>query len=188
MLLRKEQPVSSHKRGNCPYQPSFDLRRNIAKVVANYSLVAFWKNILLDIFVTHETPNYFQGDPTCFLGLLSELLKHCIDSLAEGEICIRIDHDSIHKKNNCDTELSIIITTRSTELKNLSGDDHLQPSYNDADKNRALKTFASILRIEQLCRCFAGDIKKQKLDDRKTQYTVSLVLQQSHPARMLYLA
>lgn len=189
MYLRKYLPVNNRKREACCYQPYFDLRRNIAKVIANYAIGAVQKNILLDIFVDHETPNYFQGDLTGLLGLLSELFKHCIESLEEGEICIRINHESPHKNNNCETELSIIITTHNaTGTKNLPQVDQFSQLCNDSDKNEALKSYATYLRIQHLCSYFSGNIKKQKLDDRKTQYTVSLILQQADSTRMLYLA
>jgi hypothetical protein len=188
MYTSRDLPVSNPTREAFRYQPFFDLRKNIAKVVADYTLAAIQKNILLDIFISHETPNYYQGDLTGFSRLLSELLKICIDSLAEGEICIRIDHDSIHKTNNCDTELAInIITFNSTEIKN-KPEDNLSSFEEENKENSALKTFASILLIQHLCRYFNGDIRKRKLDDRKTQYSVNLILQRSHPARMLYQA
>ena len=181
MYLSRDLPISDPKQEAFRYQPFIDLRKNIAQVIAGYTMIAIQKNILLDIFVSHETPNYFQGDLTVFSELLSELLKHCIESLAEGEICIRIDHESIHKKNNCDTELAIIITTyNSVEVNNLSEYNHLPSIFNEEEKRGALRTFASILRIQRLCRYFTGDIKKQKLDGRKTQYSIALVLQRAY--------
>jgi hypothetical protein len=188
MYTSRDLPVSNPTREAFRYQPFFDLRKNIAKVVADYTLAAIQKNILLDIFISHETPNYYQGDLTGFSRLLSELLKHCIDSLDEGDIRIRIEHESIHKKNNCDTELAINITTSSsTEFKTLR-EDNRPILINEKGKNSSLKTFASILLIQHLCRYFNGDIKKQKLDYQKTQYSVNLILQRAHPARMFYLA
>ena len=188
MLLRKDLPAGNRKREAFRYQPSFNLRKNIAKVVANYSIFAVQKNILLDIFVDHETPNYFQGDLTCFLGLLSELFKHCIKSLDGGEMCIRINHDSVHKNNNCETELSITVTTYSTTgIKDLAEVSHFSQLYNAEDKNSALKRYASFLRIQHLCGYFSGNFSTQRLDDRKTQFAVSLALQQTHPIRPLHL-
>lgn len=189
MLLRKDRPGSGREREVCHYQPFFDLRRNIAKVITNYSIIAVQKNILLDIFVAHETPNYFQGDLTNLLELLSELFKHSIKSMADGEICIRINHESLHKSNNCETELSIITTTRSTtRSKNPLSDSIPPPSNNAAPADTALNNFSSFLRLQHLCSYFGGNITRQKLDDRKTQYTVSLILQQANPARLFYLA
>lgn len=189
MYLSKEIPFRNQKREAFRYQPSFDLRKNIAKVVADYSILAVQKNILLDIFVDHETPNYFKGDLNCFLGLVSELLRHCIESLNEGEICIRINHESIHKNNNCKAELSLVVTTRGkTGRNNLPEINSYSQLNNAVDKSLATKRYASFLRIQHLCSYFGGKFTTLKLKDQKTKYSVTFVLQQVHPHRMLHLA
>ena len=93
------------------YQPSFDLRKNIARVIAHYSMEAIGKGIMLDIYVDHEIPNYFHGYVNCFVEIFSKMLKICIASMDEGEITIRIQQESVHQTNNCKTALSVSMTT-----------------------------------------------------------------------------
>jgi hypothetical protein len=188
MYLSKEQSFSSCKREALQYQPSFDLRKNIAKVVAHYSMAAVQKGITLDIFVAHETPNYFYGNVSCFLVMLSQLLKHCIDSLDAGEISIRIYHESLHQSNSSETELSIITTTHnSTKLNNFAGDNCLPRLSGPADRKIQLNCYASLEHINHFCNYFDGNFSMQKLEDREIQYIVTFILQQAHPARILHL-
>jgi hypothetical protein len=73
------------------------LRKKIATVVAYHFPSAVQKGITLVIFFSPETPNYFQGNASCFLVMLSQLLKHVIESLKQGDLSIRIYHDSLHR-------------------------------------------------------------------------------------------
>jgi len=189
MFLRKELPVNDSKCEALRYQPSFDLRKNIAKVVAYYTLVAVQKGITLDLFVSSETPNYFHGSVSCFLVMLAQLLKHAIESLDHGNICIRISHDSLHQSNSCQTELSIIITMQNPKKPD-SFSIVAQPAglSNCAEGKIPFNGDIALHRIKHLCNYFDGSFSLQKLDNRKIQYCVTFVLHRAHSVRMLHSA
>jgi hypothetical protein len=189
MFLRKKLPVNDSKLEALRYQPSFELRKNIATVVAYYTLAAVQKGITLDLFVSSETPNYFHGNVSCFMVILSQLLKHGIESLDDqGDICIRISDDSLHQSNSCETELSIIITIHNPiKPDHFSGVNRFSRLTVSANGNIQLNGDIGLQRIKHLCNYFDGNFSMQKLDDRKTQYLVSFVLHQAHPVRMLNL-
>ena len=183
MNLDRNFAAGNCKREALRYQPFFDLRKNIAKVVAHYTMTAVQKGISLDIFVAHETPNYFHGNVSCFLLLLSQLLKHAIDSLDQGEISIRIYHDSLHQTNDCDAELSIIITTHNPRYS-MDFPHAGQPLelVNSTGRRTNSKSHAALIRIKDLCGYFAGNLTWQNLTPQKTQYFLTCILQQTHPA------
>jgi hypothetical protein len=187
MFIENDVPVSKKKGEAFRYQPYFDLRKNIAKVVSYYSMTAVKKGITLDIFVAQETPNYFQGNLTLFLGLLAQLLQYCIEALDGGEICIRVNHESLHQNNNCETELSITITTCNHKQTDTPMDNTLPQICQAVGKSIPLRSYTTLHHIKQLCQDIDGSLTMRRFDDRKNQYHVSLILQQAHPARMLYL-
>jgi hypothetical protein len=187
MYLSKELLSNDLKREALRYQPSFDLRKNIAKVIACYSIAAVQKGITLDIFVSPETPNYFQGNVSSFLMMLSQLLNHCIATLHQGNICIRISHDSLHQSNSCETELSILITSHNPTKPNIVARVKQFPQISDcADRAIRFNGDISLHRINHLCNYFAGSFSMQKLDEQKIQYLVTFILQQTHPASMVH--
>ena len=187
MYLSKELSTSARKREALRYQPSFDLRKNIAKVVAYYSIAAVQNGITLDIFVSPETPNYFQGNVSCFLMMLSQLLNHCIASLHHGNLCIRVSHDSLHQSNSYETELSIVITSHNPTTLNSIAEVNRYPQLSDcADRRTRFNDDISLYQINHLCNYFAGSFSMQKLDEQKTQYLVTFTLQQTHPASMIH--
>ena len=119
--------------------------------------------------------------------MLSQLLKHGIDSLDQGEISIRIYYDTLHKNNSCETELSITITiSNSTKLNNFAEFKQFPRLSDSTDKKILLNTYLSLHRINHLCEYFDGNFSVKKLDDRKIQYLVTYVLQQAHPVLMLH--
>lgn len=189
MFVSRELPVNDSRREALRYQPSFDLRKNIAKVVAYYTLAAVRKGITLDLFVSAETPNYFYGNVSCFLVMLAQLLKHSIETLDQGNICIRISHDSLHQSNICQTELSIIITMQNP----IKPDSHSRVARFARLSHCAVGKIpfnedSALHRIKHLCNYFEGSFSLQKLDDRKIQYRVTFVLHQAHSVRMRHLA
>lgn len=189
MFLSKESSCNDIKREAIRYQPSFDLRKNIAKIVAYHSPAAVQKGIVLDIFVSPETPNYFQGNVSCFLVMLSQLLKHGIESLKQGDLSIRIYHDSLHQNNSCDTEISIIITTHDpTECRNTTAGAQCSGLISFADRQISLNGHDSLHRVKELCRYFDGNFTLQRTSDHMTQYIVTCILQQTHPAGIFNLA
>jgi hypothetical protein len=189
MLVEKERSTGTFKNEAKRYQPSFDLRKNIARVLAHYSVLAVQKDILLDIFVTHETPNYFHGNKTCFLEMLSQLLKHCIESMDTGEITIRINHDSFHQKNNCETKLSIIITSyNKQDLENVTDSAENTYQIGSVGKYIPSKNNIALHRIGHLCGYFDGEFSLHTIDDHRAQYILSLILHQTPSAGITYLA
>lgn len=190
MLLGNNIPAVYHQESEAyRYQPSFDLRKNIARIVAKFSLLAVRKKIVLDIFVSQEIPNSLQGNLACFLDLFSELLKHCLGSFYGGELRIRINHESLHRNNNCQIELSIIMTTLETAPNITLHEDSLNRSlYRVPDKNVLQKNFTPLNRIQGLCRNFNGTFSVQRLDPLKTRYVLMLVLQQARLVRTLQSA
>lgn len=188
MFLTNISSSCDQRREALRYQPSFDLRKNIAKVVAYHSLGALKKNITLDIFVSPETPNYFQGNMSSFLVILSQLLKHSIDSLDGGEINIRVHQESLHKSNSCETEIAIIVTSRSlTKLHNFTEVVRLPRLPDPGNDEKEFNDYMSLLRLNRLCKYFEGSYALAKLDDHTIRYRVNFVLQQAHPSRMLHL-
>lgn len=185
MLLEKNRPVSFQGREAFRYQPSFDLRKNIAKILAYYSSEAFAKNIVLDIFVSPETPNYYQGNSSSFMVTLLQLLRHAIEWLNGGEISIRIHHDSLHQKNSCETEVSIILTiNKALQQKSSAGTERSAKAEKPDTK---LSDFNALHRIQMICHYLNGTFSMQKLDECRTQFLVVFHLQQAHSARMLHV-
>ena len=187
MLLEKNLPAENSKREALRYQPSFDLRKNIAGVIAHYSTEALRKGITLDINVAHETPNYFHGKANCFVEIFSQLLKVTIASLDEGTIYIRIFHDSMHLANNCETDLTISITTFSKAECSPLPDVKWTP---DSERNTCMIPMANcttLQRVRVLCAYLAGSLILQKLGGNKTLYRVNCFLQQAFPANRLQL-
>ena len=189
MLLEKDIPVIKYNKDTKRYQLSFDLRRNIAKVITYYSGAAINKDILLDIFIDHETPNYFHGNIRCLLEILSQLLRHSIESITKGEISIRINHETFHQKNDSETKLSIIITAHEHEkLKEKSGCCIESSSINSSQKHFCLNNHIALQRIRQLCDNLEGKLLVRNIDSHRSQYRLTLVLHQFHPATFFSLA
>lgn len=189
MLLSKEVQFNGHKREALRYQPTFDLRKNVARVVAYYAPSAIQKGITLDIFVSPETPNYFQGNVSCFLVILSQLLQHSIELMRHGDLCIRIYHDSLHQSNSCATELSITVTANDpSQRKELTSGTKSARASNSADKKLSLKGPGALNRIKELCRYFDGNLTLQKKGAYMPRYIVTCVLQQTHHAEIFNFA
>ncbi len=163
MYLEKDLPVKNCKQEALRYQPCFDLRKNIAKIVAQYCMAAGQQGVDLDLFVAHETPNYFHGNLNCFLEILARLLELSIESLDTGEVCIRICHDSLHQNNSCVTELSIIITVCSSTHFNSAHRVEKISILNKPDKKSIpFKGYSALQRIKSLCSFFDGSLTLQK--------------------------
>lgn len=187
MLLEKNIPTEKRKREALRYQPSFDLRKNIAGVIAHYSMEALREGITLDINVAHETPNYFHGKANCFVEIFSQLLKVTIASLDEGTIYIRISHDSMHLTNNCETDLTISITTHSKAECSPLPDVNLPPDSERITSRIPMANCTTLKRVRDLCAYLAGSLILRKLDRNKTLYRVNCFLQQAFPANRLQL-
>jgi len=189
MLSEKDIPVVKYEKDAKRYQLSFDLRRNIAKVITFYSGAAISKDILLDIFIDHETPNYFHGNISCLLEMLSQLLRHSIESITKGEISIRINHESFHQKNDSETKLSIIITTHEYEKsREKSGCCNDSCSINSPQKRFCLNNHVALQRIRQLCGNLNGKLLVYHIDSQRMQYRLTLVLHQTHSMTLFSLA
>jgi hypothetical protein len=189
MYLEKNIASDISRKEALRYQPSFDLRKKIAAVISHYSIAAISKGITLDIYLDHETPNYFHGNANCFLEMLSQLLKLSIASLNEGEISIRIHHESIHQSNNCQTELTICIITDSlVESKVYSGTFNKSQPNTTAYNKFPLANCSTLHRIRNLSSFFAGKLSVKTLDECRTKFLLKCFLQQAHSIGSLHLA
>lgn len=185
MHLEKKLPVDNNHREAMRYQISFDLRRNIARVISHYSMEAVRKDITLDINVSLETPNYFHGNANYFLEIFSQLLKVSIEFLDKGIIYIRICHDSAHQTNSCETDLSVSITTFSQAP--ISSDLSYAvtiPGYSKNPTGIPLVNCTTLQRIKNLCAYLAGSLVLKKLDEHKTLFRVNCILQRAFPTTM----